>query len=215
VPLELNSLVLAPAERADVIIDFGEQRGEKLVLRTGAAPVMQFRVDSTKVQDSSSIPATLSPIQRLEEKSAVTNRILTLDEADDQRGYPMRMLLNGHRWSDPISERPQLGTVEIWSFVNRTEDVHPFHLHAVRFQLLDRIAYDQLAFERSRTIRAAGPPPPLDPEEQGWKDTIRAYPASVTRIIVPFESNAGRYVWHCHVLEHEDNEMMRPFEIVA
>jgi spore coat protein A, manganese oxidase len=55
---------------------------------------------------------------------------------------------------------------------------------------------------------------PPDAAEAGWKDTVRADPQMVTRIIVRFEGYAGRYVWHCHILEHEDNEMMRPYEVV-
>ena len=53
----------------------------------------------------------------------------------------------------------------------------------------------------------------LDPNEQGWKDTIRAHSRMVTRFIVNFSGYPGRYVWHCHILEHEDNEMMRPYEV--
>jgi spore coat protein A len=60
----------------------------------------------------------------------------------------------------------------------------------------------------------SGPPLPLDANELGWKDTVRADPFTVTRIIIRFEGFSGRYVWHCHLLEHEDNEMMRPYEVV-
>jgi spore coat protein A len=65
-----------------------------------------------------------------------------------------------------------------------------------------------------RELRYTAPAVPPDANESGWKDTVRADPGMVTRIIVRFEGFAGRYVWHCHVLEHEDNEMMRPYDVV-
>jgi spore coat protein A len=84
----------------------------------------------------------------------------------------------------------------------------------VRFQILDRRRFDAFHFQQKNEMRFAGAAVPPDPNEMGWKDTVRADPHMVTRIIVPFEGYTGRYVWHCHVLEHEDNEMMRPFEVV-
>jgi spore coat protein A len=69
-------------------------------------------------------------------------------------------------------------------------------------------------FQDKRTLRYFGPPVPAAKEEAGWKDTVRCEAGQVTRIIVPFEGYAGRYVWHCHILEHEDNEMMRPYEVI-
>jgi spore coat protein A len=66
-----------------------------------------------------------------------------------------------------------------------------------------------------RELKFTGPPVPPEPSEAGWKDTVRAHAGMVTRIIVRFDGYAGRYVWHCHILEHEDNEMMRPYEVVA
>jgi spore coat protein A len=127
----------------------------------------------------------------------------------------MVMLLNGSHWSDPVTEQPILDSVEIWNLINLTEDAHPIHLHLVRFQILDRRPFDVFAYQQNRTIRYLGPATPPDPNEAGWKDTVRADPGLVTRIIARFEGFAGRYVWHCHLLEHEDNEMMRPYEVVT
>ena len=127
----------------------------------------------------------------------------------------MRMLLNGMHWDMPISERPVLGSVEIWSFVNLTPDPHPIHLHLVRFRILDRREFDVDAYKKSKSLRLTGPAMPPDPNESGWKDTVRCPAKTVTRIIARFEGFTGRYVWHCHVLEHEDNEMMRPFEVIS
>ncbi len=129
-------------------------------------------------------------------------------------GNALRMLLDGKRWSDPISERPHAGQVEIWSFVNLSGDAHPVHLHLVRFQVLDRRPFDLFAWNAHRQLKYTGPAEQPPPHEAGWKDTVRADPGMVTRIAVRFEGEPGRYVWHCHLLEHEDNEMMRPYELL-
>ena len=126
----------------------------------------------------------------------------------------MLMLLGGAHWDMPVTENPALDTVEIWSFINLTEDVHPIHLHLVRFQILDRRPFDSFNYFVTGELRYTAGPLPPDPGEAGWKDTVRAHPEMVTRIIARFEGYAGRYVWHCHILEHEDNEMMRPFEVL-
>jgi spore coat protein A, manganese oxidase len=126
----------------------------------------------------------------------------------------MGMVLNNTPWHAPITEKPTLGTTEIWELVNLTDDSHPIHLHLVRLQILDRRRFDPFEFQAKGTLRFTGPAQPPEAHEAGWKDTVRADPGMVTRIIVPFEGYAGRYVWHCHILEHEDNEMMRPYEVL-
>ena len=115
----------------------------------------------------------------------------------------------------PVTENPVLDSVEIWDLVNTTEDIHPIHLHLVKFQILDRRPFDVPVYWMKNEIKYIGRAVPPEPGEAGWKDTVRANPATVTRIIVRFEGFTGRYVWHCHMLEHEDNEMMRPFDVVA
>ena len=166
-------------------------------------------------QSTPSIPATLHETPRLAESTAVRTRRLTLDENMDNVARSMGMLLNNTPWHAPITEKPVLHSVEIWELVNLTEDSHPIHLHLVRFQILDRRPFDTFEYQTRGTFHFFGPAQPPAPEELGWKDTVRADPAMVTRIIIPFDGYAGRYVWHCHVLEHEDNEMMRPFEVVS
>jgi spore coat protein A, manganese oxidase len=214
-PVPLKTLLIAPAERADLVIDFTEHRGEQIVLKSDAFTVMQFRVSANKVDDRSSLPPRLRPVPRVPESQAVKTRLLTLDEYDNLVAEPILMLLNGTYWHKPITEKPVLNTTEIWSFLNPTDDSHPIHLHLVRFQILDRQPYEPWTYQTKQQLKFLGPPQPPAPNETGWKDTIRADPRMVTRIIVPFEGFTGRYVWHCHILEHEDNEMMRPFEIVA
>lgn len=115
----------------------------------------------------------------------------------------------------PVTEKPTVNTTEIWELVNLTEDTHPIHLHLVRFQMLDRRPFDAFTYQDSGRVRFYGPSATPGPDEAGWKDTVRCESGTITRIIVPFEPYTGRYVWHCHILEHEDNEMMRPFEVTA
>jgi len=121
----------------------------------------------------------------------------------------------GTRWHEPVTERPELDSVEIWSFANTTRDIHPIHLHLVRFQVLDRRSFDADEYLLSGKLNYLGPAAIPPPGDGGWKDTVQTYPETVTRIIVRFEGYTGRYVWHCHLLEHAANEMMRPFEVVA
>jgi spore coat protein A len=213
-PVELKDLTLAPGERADIVVDFSDHKGERIVLRNDVLPMMQIRVSRESVTDDGMLPKTLRSIERLPESAAVKTRRLTLDEYDNMVDEPMVHLLNGTRWHQPVTENPVLGTTEIWEFVNTTDDVHPIHLHMVRFQLLDRQSFNvpELIFKKNFVLEGKRYPPASS--EMGWKDTIRATPGAVTRIIVPFEGYAGRYVWHCHILEHEDNEMMRPYDIL-
>ena len=213
-PIDLKRVTLAPAERADLIIDFSNSRGEQIVLKNDAVGVMQFRVASKPVSDNSSLPKELRPVPKIPESQAVKTRLLTLDEYTSFTGQPVLLLLNANYWHDPISEKPALNSTEIWTLINPTDDTHPIHLHAVRFQILDRQSYVPWLYQTKKEFRFLGPRTLPDPSEAGWKDTASAYSKMVTRIIVPFESYRGRFVWHCHILEHEDNEMMRPYEIV-
>lgn len=213
-PVSMKSIELFPGERAEVVVDFSACAGRSLQLQNAADDILQFRVQDRKVEDPSTVPSRLRPVARLKPASARWDRLLTLGEMDDDSGYSTCMLLNGARWSDPVTEKPELDTIETWSFVNLTGDVHPIHLHLVRFQLVDRRPFDLFTYNLHRRVVYTGPAIPPAPHEAGWKDTIRAEPGMVTRIIIRFEGYAGRYVWHCHLLEHEDNEMMRPFEVL-
>lgn len=214
-PVELRELALAPAERADVVIDFAAVAGKQITLRNEDREVMQFRISSAKANDSSSLPQKLRTIERTLPSSAVRTRIFTLNEYMDATGRIVRSLLNGTRWAAPITETPMLGTTEVWAFANLTKDAHPIHLHAVRFQVLDRQPFEVMAYKPGEPIRYTGSAKGPEPNECGWKDTVRVDPGTVTRIAVPFEDYPGLYSWHCHILEHEDNEMMRPFTILA
>ena len=209
-PVPVERVTLAPAERADWVIDFSQMKGDTVELRSDSFAILQFRVGRQPVHDGSELPSALRPLSRIAESDAVLTRRLTLDEEMDPVQQSIGMLLNKTPWSAPITEKPVLNTTEIWELLNLTEDSHPIHLHLVRYQILDRRPFDVFNYQQNQVIRYTGPAVAPEPEERGWKDTARADPGMVTRIIVPFQGYTGRYVWHCHILEHEDKEMMRP-----
>jgi len=211
----MKRVLLGPAERADLVFDFSAHAGEKILLKSDSFDIMQFRVAQAGGKDTSLPPQRLRQVDRIPEMKAVKTRRLTLDESLDGLQESMGMTLNKTPWHMPVTERPVLDTTEIWELVNLTEDTHPIHLHLVRFQILDRRPFDKFAYQDKGELHFYGPAVAPGLDESGWKDTVRCEPGVVTRIIVPFEGYTGRYVWHCHILEHEDNEMMRPYEVIA
>jgi spore coat protein A, manganese oxidase len=215
-PVAVRQISLAPGERADAIVDFSGQAGATMVVNNDAfRPVMQVRVTRAASPDASSLPSALRTVHRIAESEAVKTRSLTLGEIDNLRGDSAVMLLNNTPWHAPVTENPVLNSVEIWNLMNVTDDAHPIHLHLVRFQILDRRRFNAFAYQNREVLRYMGEATPPEPCEAGWKDTVRADPGMITRIIIPFEGYTGRYVWHCHILEHEDNEMMRPYEVIG
>ena len=217
-PVSKQNIVMGPAERADVVIDFGKLAGKTVLLKSQALELMQIRVaPRTKTAvtlPTRGVPAALRPVKRIARSAAVKTRTLTLNTYIDPKTHMMMMLLNGTYWHQPITEKPVLGSTEIWEFVNPTDDMHPIHLHLVRFQVLNRQAFDVDEYMASGKVRFSGLELPPNDNEHGWKDTVQCDSGLITRIIVPFEGYPGRYVWHCHVLEHAANEMMRPYEVV-
>ncbi len=213
-PIATSAVVLAPGERLDMIADFSNLAGQHVILRSDAFELMQIRVSPTKSADDSALPRTLRPVPKLLESTAVRTRTITIDEFMSMNGESMQMLFNRAGWHAPVTEKPVLNTTEIWTIVNPTDDSHPIHLHLVRFQILDRRRFSGELYTATREIHFFGDPEPPEPSECGWKDTVRAHANMVTRIIVHFEGYTGRYVYHCHILEHEDNDMMRPYEVV-
>ncbi len=208
-------LTFAPGERADLLVDFSQYAGRMIHLRNGAYEILQFRVAAGTPQPIRALPSPLRVIPKADPSRASVTRTITLNEYQDRVGNSMAMLLNRKQWHEPVTETPKLNDTEIWEFVNLTEDTHPMHLHLVRFQLLDRRTFDPfdyLMHKKLRFLEAATPP---EPNETGWKDVIQCPPGQITRILVTFEGFAGRYLYHCHILEHEANDMMRPFEVLA
>ena len=104
-------------------------------------------------------------------------------------------------WDDPITENPAVGSTEMWEMHNFTEDAHPIHIHEILFEVVNREVIETGA------VRAP------EPWEMGSrKDTVIAYPGEITRVKATFD-RPGLFVWHCHIVEHEDHEMMRPYRI--
>ena len=155
---------------------------------------------------------------------------------------PSEVLLNGYKFMDPTTEIIKAGTTETWQWINLTVDAHPMHPHLVASQVVNRqkidvdaytAAWDAYLFHGRSATRPnvanylIGKPIGPAPEEMGYKDTVKAYPGMVTRTRAKFTLPAtslldynwrtqsyGSWVYHCHILEHEENDMMRPFEVV-
>jgi FtsP/CotA-like multicopper oxidase with cupredoxin domain len=260
-PVCLDQLLMGPAERADVIVDFTSVPvGTEIVLQNlgpdepfgggepdedfdvsdpnGTGLVMQFRVVPARSADTSTPPGSLTLPARAALPAATVTRRLSLNEAESETVFvdahpshghrrheleklalacndpnafpfgPTMALLgtldsngegNALRWSDAITENPDPGATEIWELHNFTQDAHPIHIHQVQFEVVERQ-------DAAGNVRAP------EPWETGTKDTVISYPGEVTRVKATFE-RAGQYVWHCHILEHEDNEMMRPYSV--
>ena len=238
-PLARRALVIAPGERLDFVLDFAGRSGASFAMtndapapytrggQVDAADVMLFNVSKPlAAPDTSAVPETLTPFGALDPSLAARERVVSINEMDRATdGYTMMGMLDGKHWDDPVTEDPQAGSMEIWSLANTTGDVHPIHLHLVRFQVLNRQPFDVRGYLATGKLRFTGRPlPPETNEFPGWKDTVKSYPGFVTRIIQHFDLPPGtqvtpgqrfRYVWHCHILEHEDNEMMRPYDVVG
>ena len=276
-PVQLTALLLAPGERADVLVDFRGLPAGALVEvgnnavtpypsgshagHRGGAPlqqIMQFRVTARTGWTPAGGPITtatnlrpVAPIQRLDPAAAARTRSHSLVEIAGADG-PMMALLNNRTFdsTDFATTPVTAGTMEVWEFVNTTEDAHPIHLHLVQFQILNRQPVNSTAYVANYPVNTngwiipgTGPYPAPSPtpylagaaqppatNEVGWKDTVVVPPGMVTRVMVPFGSSgdgkpiaaqqvyapaAGEhdYVWHCHILEHEENDMMQYYKI--
>jgi FtsP/CotA-like multicopper oxidase with cupredoxin domain len=239
--------LIAPAERADVIVDFsnvpvgteitllnlgpdepfgGGEPGDEFEAsdRHTTGQVMKFKVVPLGSVDTSvppdhlrlpkltklGRPSKTRKVSLNEKNSAVLPgvgpRAALLGTLDEGRGKPLE-------WMAPITEHPALGATEVWEIYNFTADAHPIHIHEVQFQVVNRQAL--VTDAEGMTVppaRLVGDPLPLEAWETGFKDTVVAYPGQVTRIKATFDI-AGLYVWHCHIVDHEDNEMMRPYRV--
>jgi spore coat protein A, manganese oxidase len=201
-PVRRTTIPVFPFERAEVVVDFSEVMvGSEVVLSNGfdqgrTGEVMRFDV-VRREKDPSSLPPQLRPLERLDPASASATRDFTLGMAmGGGMGRGMSWVINDRRF-DParVDAAPPLGATEIWRFQNRSGMPHPMHMHLEMFQILDR----------------NGAPP--TEAESGWKDTVAVGPNETVRVIVRFTDFVGRYMLHCHNLEHEDNAMMAQFEV--
>jgi spore coat protein A len=274
-----GSLVLAPAERTDVIIDFKGFAGQKLILYNDApapfpdgedsndyfpgAPqnptittpgfgpntrqIMRFKVVKATSADP---PLKISPTTDLTAGNdpllvpggvttpppGVLVRSLTLNETFDAYGRLIQLLGTnlpannrghgfGRAYMDSATETPSNGDIEVWQIANLTGDTHPIHFHLVNVQIISRQPFKVSNYNGTPTY--TGPARPPDPNETGWKDTVRMNPEEVTTVIMQFKLpsvpfnvpsspriGGNEYVWHCHILEHEEHDMMRPLVVL-
>ena len=255
-PVALNHLILAPGERADLVVNFAGLANQTIsVINSANAPfpsgapvdpltagkIMAFKValplDAAVPQTV--LPVYLRPLLGLLPPLStvgVPQRKLMLFEGTDPLGRLQTMLgtvnpAHGNPpnpafgtffYSDPVTENMAAGSTEIWELHNTTVDAHPIHLHLVDFRILSREPFTGTVVGKPMgpgghtsggyltRIALPGPVRPAEPNEAGRKDTVITYPGEVTRILVTF-ARPGEYVWHCHILSHEDHEMMRRF----
>src|SRR5690606_6421264 len=219
-PVELTTLPLEPAERAEIIIDFSKLKGKQLILQNtndkgNTGVIMRFDVFlSLRARDSSEIPAIIMKDEEiLDENHADKTRLLMLGATTDEYERPV-LLLDNRMWHDPVTEKPVIGDTEVWKLINITPFAHPIHIHLIQFKILHRTPFDLDRFNQDGFIQYTGTQ--IEPEihERGWKDTVKAEPGMVTSVIMKFKENPGNYVWHCHILEHEDYDMMRPMKVI-
>jgi spore coat protein A len=230
-PEAVNEITLGPGERVDVVIDFEPYPAGTEIFLTNSAPapfpgdagvgvipdVMKFVV-AAEAGHTIPLPAALRPMEVLQEADATALRELHLVKGPGNACSPFEWEIQsivggavvGAKWVDMV-EFPELGETEVWKFVNRSGMTHPMHLHLVMFQVLDRQGFDEIGGE----IVPIGTPVPPPPQEAGWKDTVQVGPNEIVRVIARFENYTGFYPYHCHILEHEDHEMMRQFQSVA
>lgn len=189
--------------------------------------VMQFRVVPVVAPDPTTPPANLVlPVRAPLPVETVTRRLLLAEMMSMNFDGPAEAMLGTvdgdpgagaavftrQMWMDPVTENPAPGTTEVWEFYNTTADAHPMHIHEVKFEVVNRQAIFVNEADRTVEIVAGSAPRPPESWESGVKDTVIAYPGEVTRVRAQFNT-PGQYVWHCHIVEHEDNEMMRPFRV--
>ena len=245
----MTSLLLAPGERADVIVDFAGLAGAQIQLKNDAkAPypmgrggqvvqLMAFNVTNPLNGTDTTTPAANLALPALPRLPAPSNtRVQHLSETlDPISGNPINLnvedapYLSETTHLPDVTTKPKANDVEDWLLVNTTADTHPIHLHLVTFEVIDRRPFNVAAYDpKTQAITYTGPAVPAPANENGRKDTVKAHPGQVTRIRARFElpdegdivlpQNVGvtnpQYVWHCHILEHEENDMMRAFEVV-
>ena len=189
--------------------------------------IMQFRVVPAVGVDASTPPLFLKlPAIAALPPATVTRPLAMVEQMAMHHDGPAQAMLGmvagdpnsapgewmAHEWMHPVTENPVVGAVEVWELYNTTADAHPMHIHNIAFEVVDR--QDIIVDESARTVQVVpgSTPTPAEPWETGVKDTVIAYPGQVTRVRTQFNT-PGQFVWHCHIVEHEDNEMMRPFRV--
>jgi FtsP/CotA-like multicopper oxidase with cupredoxin domain len=268
-PQVVRSILIGPAERADVVMDFSNLPiGTKTVLIDSVLPAgvvsptrplgdcLQFRVVGPALTDpdpfagSPVLPGWRADSPTPRPGAPTSTSKVTLEEVLGRGGKPVMAVVNGSPFmrrddagmvtadvDEPFStEIVRNGDTVEWLYLNLTADSHPFHTHLAHFEVMGRQPFDAVAYEGAlAAARAAvpagdrldpkdypdlapfilGPEVPAPGREKGAKDTVIANPGEITRIRLTVELPPGtegpaRFVYHCHILEHEENEMMRP-----
>ena len=209
-PVEVKSIPLGMAERVEVVIDFSAYPvGTQVVLRNaegaegGDPEIMRFDV-VRKARDDSAVPEKLREVEPILERLAVREREFVFRPSPAVNAPPVKWTINGDAFDpDRVDAAPRYGDVEIWRLVNRQPvpllpfaPTHPAHIHMGNFQILDRNGRKPL------------------PHEAGWKDTVSLRKDDEVRVIKKFEGYRGKFIMHCHNLEHEDYVMMSRFDVV-
>ncbi len=210
-PVLTKAIMLGAGERAEIVVDFRNRLNQQVKLISQAAPnsaavsdVMRFDVNREVVDPVilySSLPAGAEVNTRLTEAQADVTRDFVMSMK--MGGNGVQFLINNKAFDmSRVDESVASGAVEIWSIQNTSVMEHPFHAHAIQWQVLDR--------ERSGVLS------PASGIDLGWKDTVLVQPGETVRFIGRFdpEVNTGLYMYHCHILEHEDAGMMGTFEVL-
>jgi spore coat protein A, manganese oxidase len=247
-PVRMTRLLIAPGERADLIIDFAGRRNASFIVtnnarapypmggRAGLSQLLKIHVKLPLQGRDTTTPAADLELPALAPLSAPSvTRVQHLSETlDPITGAPINLNVEDAPYLNAgglpgVTTKPKAGATEDWLLVNTTADTHPIHLHLVTFEVIDRRPFDVDAYDpATQAITYTGPASAAPPNENGRKDTVQAHPGQVTRIRARFElpdegtiqlpADVGvsnpQYVWHCHILEHEENDMMRAFEVV-
>ena len=234
-PVQLPELLIAPAERADVIVDFGDVPEGTTLYLINEGPDEPFGGGEPGTDFPAADPSTTGQVMKLVVGPRLSTdrttppeeldlpapprlgrvrktRRVSLNEEDSAvfedvgpREADLGTLSKGEHegipkgWDEPITERPRQGRTEVWEIHNFTADAHPIHIHEIQFKVLDRRPFGGVARPPERA-------------EHGRKDTVIAFPSEITRVKARFD-HPGLFVWHCHILEHEDNEMMRRLRV--
>lgn len=226
-PVAVNHIVLSAGERAEIVVNFSHayQQNIKLISRafntgngmggsnssvlSNGAPFDIMRFDVTKkvsdvVSLYTALPQNADINNRLTAVMADTTRTFVMSMSGMGNGGTMQFLINDKVFDiSRIDETIAAGATEIWEISNTSQIAHPFHAHAIQWQILDR------GTTGNTLVAASG-------VDLGWKDTVLVQPNETVRFIGKFDPtiNFGKYMYHCHILEHEDNGMMGTFEVL-
>ncbi|CAI5490947.1 unnamed protein product [Closterium sp. Naga37s-1] len=196
--------------------------------------VMRFVITNRKRIPAAKLPSTISYMPPIDYKNIQKVRWHSLiEKMDPKTNLPIEITIDNLGYSDPPTDFPKQGTNELWHIINLSADAHPLHIHLVDHRPVSRRPFDVAAFQAGKCAFRGkklprcwtGPRVKVDPTEDGWKDTTPAYPGQVLTLWLGWHDNNGKplkfdatigpgYVYHCHMVDHEDNDMMRPFKVI-